>query len=839
MIKDEKVAVVRGKYGTTKTISAWELVVGDVVLLGTGARVPADCLALESESLVVEEPPHAAAGGADGSEVVVPVEATVAKAAAAKGGADAPNANDPDPFLFAGSVIQQGHCRALVCCVGRASTRGIVDKALETAKNTTLQGKLKNLGDRFTSASLVMVGVIFLAVLFRLGVNIWWRDEEEYPTVGDLLLDRLPRALNLTVVLVIVSIPEGLPLTVGVSIAFSVTAMYRDRILIRRLDAPEKMGSVSEICCGKTAALTTNEMKVAHFYCQGLDVKRTRNDTLKHCDLTEETLLRIEEGMLYNCEARVEPDDLRYVASGPATEVALIRFLQDAGVPVHLRIQKKFGQILAECPFSPDTRRSAVAMRWPADPANRVAVYVKGAPELITRLCRRELSNRGSKELNASGVSKLTEKAAELAKKPLRVIAFAFAEVSASEWDAIAAYHGLREGGRGPGPQRTAGQALDAALAPGRDGKPEKLELTYLGAFGLQDPVRPKACSCIRYARGEAAAENPQLPAQINIRMVTGYHIETARAVALSVGMLTEEEATQDSVVMEGKALWDAVGGPRGPDSGNFSKGANPADEEAGRGADQTPANMEAFEEKARSLKVLARATPAEKRLFVAGLKALPQDPLKTLAEDRAAGSMAPRREVACTGAHQRDAQTLKEATVGFAMGYGCSAARDASDVILTDGDLEAALRAVMWGRNVYNNVSRFLQFQVTVNISVLVTVLLGVLWFGESPMAAAQLLWINLLMDTFAAFALATEPPLPSVIKGRPHGGELMSGAVWRQIIGISCFNLAVMAVVICLGEVLYRDTKGRWQNTLDECLNTLDDTGCPLEDNDDYSWE
>jgi magnesium-transporting ATPase (P-type) len=179
--------------------------------------------------------------------------------------------------------------------------------------------------------------------------------------------------------------------------------------------------------------------------------------------------------------------------------------------------------------------------------------------------------------------------------------------------------------------------------------------------------------------------------------------------------MLTEEEAGQDSAVMEGKALWDAVGGPRGPSGDNFAKAANPADEEAGRGADQTPVNMEAFEAIAGSLKVLARATPAEKRLFVAGLKALPQDPLKTLAEDRAATAAgageAARREVACTGAHQRDAQTLKEATVGFAMGYGCTAAREACDVILTDGDLEAALRAVMWGRNVYNNVSRFIQF--------------------------------------------------------------------------------------------------------------------------------
>ena len=205
-------------------------------------------------------------------------------------------------------MIQEGHCRALVCCVGRASSRGVVDKALETAKETKLQGKLKNLGDGFTSASLVMVGIIFAAVLVRLGINIWKEDAVEKATTADLLLDRLPRMLNLIVVLVIVSIPEGLPLTVGVSIAFSVTAMYRDRILIRRLDAPEKMGSVSEICCGKTAALTTNEMKVAHFYCQGLAVKRSRNDTLRHCDLTDETLRRITEGILYNCEARVETD---------------------------------------------------------------------------------------------------------------------------------------------------------------------------------------------------------------------------------------------------------------------------------------------------------------------------------------------------------------------------------------------------------------------------------------------------------------------------------------------------------------------------------------------------
>jgi len=199
--------------------------------------------------------------------------------------------------------------------------------------------------------------------------------------------------------------------------------------------------------------------------------------------------------------------------------------------------------------------------------------------------------------------------------------------------------------------------------------------------------------------------------------------------------------------------------------------------------------NAEAFREVAEGLRVLARATAADKHLLVEGLKSLG-------------------KVVAATGDGINDVEALGRADVGLAMGSGCSAAKEAASLVLTDDDFEASLRAVMWGRNIYANVSRFLQFQVTVNISVIATVFFGICVLGTSPLSAVQLLWINLIMDTFAAIALATEPPLPSVIEGGKEGGgpisedaAILSPAVWRQILGVAAWNFLVMAVLILAG--------------------------------------
>jgi Ca2+ transporting ATPase len=281
----------------------------------------------------------------------------------------------------------------------------------------------------------------------------------------------------------------------------------------------------------------------------------------------------------------------------------------------------------------------------------------------------------------------------------------------------------------------------------------------------MKDPLRQNVTKCVKYAREQGG---------LSIRLISGDHVETAKAVAIKAGILRPEEAGRSYAVMTGEQFRDFVG--------KLTQQSGEVD-----GVEQVLENMAGFTEIAEHIRVLARATPQDKLMLVTGLKALG-------------------KSVAVTGAGINDVEALVAADVGLAMGSGCSAAKEASDIVLTDNDFEATLRAVMWGRNIYHNVSRFLQFQVTVNISALATVFIGGLYFGESPLSAVQLLWINLIMDTFAAIALSTEPPLASVLCGVPFksNAAILSGTVWRQIIGVSLWNVIVMVFIILFGSLI-----------------------------------
>lgn len=740
LIKEETCPVIRGKFGATQSVSVWDLVVGDVILLQAGARVPADCLVVEAADLEAEDAaPRSSSMSARRSR----------KTAAGADGAAASG----DPFLLAESLLTRGKCKAVVCRVGPSSSRGALAEKMETDIDTKLQRKLANLASHLRRDSCYAAGAIFLLMTVMLILQVAAFDKEAraaagLPSTASVVISRLASQLNFAVVLLVVSIPDGLPLAIGVSLAFSVMKMYGDKLLVTQLDAPEKMGAVEEICCGKTGTITGGDMRVAQFHCEAREVKNTRKNTLFHCELAPETLARVKDSILYNCEARVEMDATTYVPVGNATEVALLRFLQDAEVPVHLLIQKKLGKIRATCPFSPESKRSAVALECPDRPGE-VFVYVKGAPEVVVGLCDRQLARDGLAELGSEDRATILEAVSRMAAQPLRVMAFAYTSMDLDTW--VEQYEG-----QDSAPER----AMEDALLN------SQLPLTYIGAFGLRDSLRPRVPSCVTYARDHA---------RLAVRLVSGDHLETAKAVAFKAGILRPEEAGRMYAVMHAEQFREVVGGL-----------VQRTNEETGESTTEVE-NLDAFREVAQNLKVLARATAADKHLLVVGLKGL-------------------NRQVAATGDGINDVEALKAADVGVAMGSGVAAAKEAASIILVGDDFEAALKAVMWGRNIYHNITRFIQFQLTVNVSALLTVAFGVVLFGIQPMNSVQLLWINLVMDTFAALALASEPPLPSVIEGPPFGEKvsILSPTVWRQILGVSAWNTALMVFLMVFGRMI-----------------------------------
>ena len=438
--------------------------------------------------------------------------------------------------------MRRGQCKALVCRVGDRSSRG--DRghefSLDTTTDTKLQEKLQNLSDRFTLYGLGAALAIFAVLLITMFVEMFGaaepEDEGRAPglSAAGILFKKLPQHVNLIAVLVVVSIPEGLPLTIGISLAFSVMKMYGDKILVRKLDAPEKMGGAQEICCGKTGTITSNDMKVSMFYCESREIKNSRKDTLRHCELSEEARERIKESILYNCEgARVEMAATTYVPVGDGTEVALLRFLQDADVPVHRAVASKLDRIRAVSPFSPEKKRSAVALTL-EDRPQRVAVYVKGAPEVVVNLCRLSLSPQGNDTLGTDERGKIEDAVTRLAGQSLRVIAFAFAEMDLQAWLDIENSHS------------SPGGALEDALC--MEGM---ISFSFIGVIGLRDPLRPGVRESIRWARSDG---------ELVVRLVSGDHPETAKAVALKAGILRPDEATLPYAVMHAEEFRARVG---------------------------------------------------------------------------------------------------------------------------------------------------------------------------------------------------------------------------------------------------------------------------------------
>ena len=740
--------MIRGKYGATQTVNIYKLVVGDIILLEQGARVPADCLLLEGQDITVDE-----------SMYNEELKKAVPKSAATE------ENYGSDAFLLSNSLVATGSGKAVVLVVGKDSRRGIHEERLDTESKTPLQTKLQNLGGHLTKLGLYGAIAIFTALLINFIIKV--SAFEEYRAAG-LILKSISDMLTYSIVIVIVAVPEGLPLAITLSLAYSVMRMKRDGVLVRNLDSPEEMGKVDEIITGKTGTLTTANMKVDQFYSQSLLIQNTRKNTLFNCELFPHVIDLIQESILYNCEARIEMNDKAYyVPVGNGTETGFIKFLQDAEIPVHDQIKRKLGRVETVIPFSTLRKRSLTAVRHP-DHDDFVRVYMKGAPEIVVTKCTRTYhidgkvipldDSQSMYILNDILIQKFTTAG-------YRTLAFGYKDIALDD------FNQLRQDYNN--------------FATEEDRNVLEKDLTFLGLFALHDPLRQNVNSSVQYATS----------GQITTRLVSGDHIETAKAVAVQAGIITNPE---NYSCITGEEFRYIVGSIRQEfkEDGSIRHRLERIDEFR---------NLINGKEGRKQLRVIARATSYDKYVLAVGLKELG-------------------RCVATIGEGLNDVDAIRTANVGFAMGSGVSIAKDNSDMILIEDNFEALTIGVMWGRNIYQNVRRFIQFQVTVNLSTLLFVLLGCATKGQSPLTTVQLLWINLIMDTLAALALGSEQPNPSIIKQAPvqEHDHLVTSTMLKQIYGMTIY-------IFFVSTILYFFVDNAWDIEYNNSDTMFDSNGYP----------
>ena len=654
---DEPVQVIRN--GNVTSVPRKDIVVGDVVILNTGEEVPADGQLLEAVSLNIDE--STLTGEPICHKTTDPEQFD-------------PDATFSSDMAMRGTKVMEGHGVMRVTAVGDKTENGKVFEAaqIDDSVKTPLNEQLDGLGDLITKisyafATLIVVGRI---IMYFVGNPFEWVDFVAY----------LLQTLMIAVTLVVVAVPEGLPMAVTLSLAYSMRRMLKTNNLVRKMHACETMGATTVICTDKTGTLTKNQMTIY------------RTDFFGNPPAGV-----LEEGIALNSTAQLDLSGDKPEVLGNPTEGALILWLRDQGVD-YAQLREAAKRV-EELPFT--TERKYMATVVDSSTGKRI-LYVKGAPEIVFDLCS-----------DTSGVTRKEVDAQLLVYQnmAMRTLGFAYQELSEGE-EAIA------------------------------DGKVIAKGLHFLGFVAISDPVRADVPDAVREV----------LDAGIKVKIVTGDTPGTAKEIGRQIG------------------LWnDAADGDR-----NIITGVE---------FDQL--SDEELKNRVGDLKIIARARPMDKKRLVEALQSKNE-------------------VVAVTGDGTNDAPALKAAHVGLSMGDGTSVAKEASDITIVDNSFSSIGRAVMWGRSLFQNIQRFILFQMTVNVAACFIVLAGAFMGTESPLTVTQMLWVNLIMDTFAAMALASLPPSRSVMKEKPRARQdfIINRPMWQSIIGVGGIFFLILLGILYLFE-------------------------------------
>lgn len=695
-----------------------DIVVGDIVKLDTGEEVPADGELLESLNLIVNE--SSLTGELQATKTTNPEHFDS-------------NATYKSYEIKKGTTVIEGYCTARVTKVGDATESGMVYQSLNEGKevkvgwllkdNTTgevvgkynseddandaleeyvgehedndvvveqplidkmrvrkgsetpLSKKLNGLADWITKASYWFAGIIvvFRLVWFFVSNGLGFSSEGYWMDFISYILN----TIMIAVTLIVVAVPEGLPMSVTLSLAFSMRKLMKSNTLPRTMHACETMGAASVICTDKTGTLTKNQMEVAD------------------CQLAEIDEKLLAEMIAVNSTANLDFTDMNALkVIGNPTEGALLLWLNNKGVD-YLNIRDNVSVI--DClPFSTENKYMVTIINSPV--LGRRVAYVKGAPEILLDMSTIDKPTR----------AKFDEVLISYQEKAMRTLALAYVELD--DKDTII-----------------------------EEGKINGEKLTFVGVYALQDDIR----------EGVKESMEECMKAGIAVKIVTGDNPGTAKEIGRKIGLWTSSD--NDDNIITGSEL------------------AKLTDKQ--------------LDERVMRLKIIARARPMDKQRLVESLRRLDQ-------------------VVAVTGDGTNDAPALNAADVGLAMGNGTQVAKDASDMIIQDNSFSTIANAVMWGRSLYKNIQRFLLFQLTVNVAACFIVLFGAFLGTESPLTVTQMLWVNLIMDTFAAIALSALPPQKSVMNEKPRDPQafILDKSMLHNIFGVGGFFFIMLLVLLII---------------------------------------
>ena len=681
--EETRVRVIRG--GSVHEVPRKDIVVGDIVMLENGEEVPADGELLEAVSMQVNE------SSLTGEPMV---EKTTDPAHFDK------EATYPSNHVMRGTTVVDGHGVMEVLHVGDATEIGKVARQAteESNEKTPLNIQLERLANLIGKVGFIVAALAFIGFTWHELHNYLTAHTvngmTEYLEIAKILLHNFMMAVTL----IVVTVPEGLPMSVTLSLALNMRRMLATNNLVRKMHACETMGAVTVICTDKTGTLTQNRMQVYE----------TNFDTLdgQKLDMTQRGSQLVAEGIAANSTAYLEEENGTVKGVGNPTEIALLLWMQSQGQ--NYLALRNAAVVADQLPFSTERKFMATLVNSAYAPGKRI-LYLKGAPEIIAKKCNLIATADGTAPMSGAQEA-IDARLLAYQNMAMRTLGFAYRMVDN-------------------------GEPNDCAKLSAEG------DFIFLGIAAISDPIRPDVPAAVQQCQD----------AGIRVKIVTGDTPGTATEIARQIGLWKPEDTERNRIT----------------------------------GTEFAALSDEQALDRVLDLKIMSRARPTDKQRLV------------QLLQQKGA-------VVAVTGDGTNDAPALNHAQVGLSMGTGTSVAKEASDITLLDDSFRSIGTAVMWGRSLYKNIQRFIAFQLTINLIAMFIVLAGSFMGDVIPLTVTQMLWVNLIMDTFAALALASIPPSADVMREQPRKQSdfIINRGMYHNIFGTGiAFILILLGLYYWLG--------------------------------------